>query len=104
MNKSNTHKENQEIQIKVIVDPEIGQGRFSNLANISHSPEEFTLDFLYMNPSPPPFGKMVSRVVMTPGHAKRFLTALKENLSKFENQFGEIRLADPSSIDSKKIN
>ena len=28
---------------------------------------------------------------MTPQHAKRFLSALEENLSKYESSFGEIK-------------
>ena len=92
------------LQIKIIVEPEIGQGKFSNMANISHSIEEFSLDFMYINPSPPAFGKMVSRVIMTPGHLKRFFTALQDNLAKYEEKFGEIKIKEDPNLDVGKIN
>jgi hypothetical protein len=31
-----------------------------------------------------------SRIILTPQHAKRLLAALKENVQKFEMQFGKI--------------
>jgi hypothetical protein len=94
----------QDLKINIIVDPETGQGKFSNMANLSHSNEEFTLDFIYINPSPPPFGKMVSRIVMTPGHCKRFYRALQENIEKFERKFGEINIGERPKLDKKNIN
>ena len=86
------NKEQMDVKIEIKVDESIAGGIFSNFANISHSPDEFVLDFLYVNPSPPPgFGKLVSRVILTPGHAKRILSALGENIRKYEERFGEIK-------------
>ena len=53
--------------------------------------DEFTIDFIYINPDPP-FGKLQSRIITSPGHAKRFLMALQENITKYENNFGEIKV------------
>jgi len=39
-----------------------------------------------------PRSKVYARIVMTPLHAKLLLNALADNLSKFEAQFGEIKL------------
>ena len=81
----------QEMKVEIKFDEETATGKFANIANISHSPEEFVVDFLFVNPSPPaPFGKLMSRIVMTPGHAKRLYAALQENISRYENSFGEI--------------
>ncbi|HOW82101.1 MAG TPA: DUF3467 domain-containing protein, partial [Spirochaetota bacterium] len=41
---------------------------------------------------PPGFGKLKSRMIMTPSHAKRLLGVLQENLAEYEKRFGEIRL------------
>ncbi|MGE9527609.1 DUF3467 domain-containing protein, partial [Escherichia coli] len=60
-------------KIEVHLDPEIVKGVFSNVTNIGHTREEFLLDFLFIQQHPAPFGKLVSRVILTPGHAKRLL-------------------------------
>lgn len=84
--------EKKDVKIEIKVDETIATGVFSNIANITHSVEEFVLDFLYVNPAPPPgFGKLVSRVILTPGHAKRILHALSENIRNYEGKFGEIK-------------
>ncbi len=81
-----------EVKIDIKVDEKDALGHFANFSNAFHSPEEFILDFLFVNPTPPPgFGKLVSRVVMTPQHAKRLLAALQENIRVYEERFGEIK-------------
>ena len=35
---------------------------------------------------------MKSRVVISPMHAKTFLKALQDNIDKYENKFGEIKV------------
>ena len=83
-----------EMKIEIKVDDREAAGHFANFANIAHSPEEFIVDFLFINPTPPPgFGKLVSRIILTPAHAKRLLMALTDNVSKFESSHGEIRLS-----------
>lgn len=90
------------MNIEIKVDEHDAVGRFSNFANITHTPEEFIVDFLFVNPVPPPgFGKLMSRVVMTPGHAKRILAALAENVRNYEEHFGAINVAQfPGGPDS----
>ena len=51
---------------------------------------EFILDFLMVAP---PEGVVNSRVIVSPGHMKRIHEALTENLKKYEESFGTIRLA-----------
>jgi hypothetical protein len=80
-----------DIKIEVKVDENIAMGIYTNFSNVSHSPEEFVLDFIFVHPAPPPgFGKLLSRMVLTPGHAKRFLLALSQNIREYEERFGEI--------------
>jgi hypothetical protein len=84
---------NDDLKIEIKIDESIAVGRFSNFTNISHSADEFVMDFVFIHPSPPPgFGKMVSRILMTPAHAKRLLETLKKNLGEYESRFGDIRL------------
>ncbi len=81
-----------EMKIEIKVDEKEATGHFSNFANISHSPEEFIVDFLFVNPAPPPgFGKLVSRIILTPSHTKRLLLALQDNIRKYESVNGEIQ-------------
>lgn len=92
-----------DMKIEIKVDETDATGNFTNFANITHSPEEFIVDFLFVNPTPPPgFGKLVSRLILTPGHAKRVLMALTDNIKKFEERFGEIKVTTPVS-DIKNI-
>lgn len=66
---------------------------YSNFAVITHSPSEIVVDFAVVMPNVPR-AKVNARVVMTPMNAKLLLRALGENLSKFEGQFGEIKLPE----------
>ncbi len=90
--------EKKDVKIEVKIDESTAQGNFANFTNISHTPEEFVVDFLFVHPSPPPgFGKLMSRMILTPGHAKRLLMALTENVNRYENQFGEIEIQAPGN-------
>lgn len=96
-------KNTKDMKIEIKVDENIASGVYSNFANITHSAEEYIVDFLFINPTPPPgFGKVVSRVVMTPGHAKRILMALSDNIKNYEQKFGEIMVSSvPEHIKNK---
>jgi hypothetical protein len=91
-------QKDKDIKIEVKVDENIAMGIFSNFSNISHSPDEFVLDFIFVHPAPPPgFGKLMSRLILTPGHAKRFLLALSQNIREYEEHFGEIDMHAPGN-------
>ena len=78
-------------QIDIELNEEIADGVYSNLAIITHSSSEFILDFVRILPGIPK-GKVKSRVLMSPEHAKRLMLALTDNIEKFEAQFGEIKV------------
>jgi Protein of unknown function (DUF3467) len=82
-------EENQNNQINIELPEEIAEGVYSNLAIISHSPTEFIVDFIRMVPNVPK-AKVKSRIILTPEHAKRLLSALVDNVKKYEQQFGSI--------------
>src|SRR5690554_113502 len=77
-------------QLKIELNEEIGQGIYSNLAIISHSPSEFVIDFARIMPGVPK-ASVKSRIVLTPEHAKRLLHALKDNVARFEEMHGTIK-------------
>jgi hypothetical protein len=81
----------QQQQIQVQLDPKVGEGIYSNLALISHSPAEFFIDFARFLPGLPK-AVVQARIVMTPAHTKQLFNALKENVERYENNFGEIKM------------
>lgn len=86
--------QNQANQLNIELSEEIAEGTYSNLAIITHSNEEFIIDFVRMMPGVPK-AKVKSRIVLTPGHAKRLLKALNENVKKFEQTHGEVKDLPP---------
>lgn len=82
--------------LNIELSEEIAQGIYSNLAIINHSSSEFIVDFVQMMPGIKK-AKVRSRVILTPQHAKRLMKALSDNISKFENQNGEIKDLDSNS-------
>ena len=77
-------------QINIELSEETAEGIYANLAMIAHSSSEFVIDFIRLMPGVPK-AKVKARVVITPEHAKRLLTALEENISKYEATFGEVK-------------
>ena len=74
------------IKLEMPKDP---SGKYANMVMISHNKSELFLDFIQTFPHDPR-AKVQQRIVMTPTHAKLFMQALQENITRFETQFGEI--------------
>lgn len=93
MNGGNMNQQNEKKsqQLKIELGEKEAEGIYSNLAIITHSPAEFVIDFTRVVPGVPK-AKVLSRIITTPQHAKMLLKALQDNISKFENRFGEIKL------------
>ena len=62
-------------------------GVYANNVLISHTKEEFIMTFMLIAE---PVGAVTSRVIMSPGHMKRFISALQENENKYEEKIGTI--------------
>jgi len=84
-------EEQNENQLNIELSEEIAEGIYSNLAIITHSNAEFVLDFIRVMPGVPK-AKVKARIVLTPEHAKRLLTAIQDNIEKFENVNGRIKV------------
>ena len=76
-------------RINIELPEDVSEGIYANLAMIAHSNSEFVVDFIRMMPGVPK-AKVKSRIILTPEHAVRLLAALKENIEKYEAQFGSI--------------
>ncbi len=77
-------------QIQIEVPAEEMQGKYANLAMITHGPNDFFIDMILMAPNMPK-ARVQSRIIMTPENAKQLLNALAQNVQKYEQTFGEIQ-------------
>lgn len=84
-------------QVQIKADEKELQGQYSNLVMLHHNLEEFTLNFIYIFPNGAQ-GKLLTSVIVSPGHAKRILRALRENLERYEAQFGAIKEAPEGGV------
>ena len=88
------HKHN---QMRVKITDETLKGVYANQMVVSHTREEFLLDFVNVFP---PEGIVNARIIISPGHLKRVIRALAENVRKYEDSFGEIpEAAEPGKTE-----
>jgi hypothetical protein len=78
----------QSVQITTV--DELSRGRYSNSMLVSHGPEEFMIDWLLQSPNGV---HLVSRIIVSPAHMKRILGALEDNITKYEETYGEIEIS-----------
>ena len=73
-----------EQQIQIKADDATLKGNYANVAMIGHTKEEFNIDFVNIFQNQ---GILLSRIIMSPGHAKRLLEALRANIEQYEKGF-----------------
>jgi len=78
-------------EIHIKIPEEILRGVYANQMVVRHSREEFVIDFINVCP---PEGIVNSRVIVSPGHLKRMIAALAENLARYENRFGPVTTSE----------
>lgn len=81
--------EGKEIKIKITDD--VLMGRYANLMRVSHTREEFVLEFVNILQTT---GSVVAKIFTSPRHLKRIIGALKTNLDKYEKEHEEIVAAE----------
>ena len=81
------NKSKQELKIA----DNIPGAEYSNMMQIRHNKDEFQMIFMNVMP---PSGRVVAKIMTTPGHMKRIVMAMQENLKKYEDQFGVIDEAE----------
>jgi hypothetical protein len=83
-----TNQQPQKQEIKIA--DNIPGAEYANAMQVNHNKDEFQMMFLnIMGPS----GRVVGKIITNPGHYKRIVAALSENLKKYEDRFGEIKEA-----------
>ncbi len=90
----------QPTQINIELPAEL-EAIYSNFAIINHSPSEIVIDFARLLPNLPK-ARVYARIVMTPLNARLLLKALQDNLAKYEEKFGEIRLPAESGFETQE--
>lgn len=79
----------QQLQLKV--PDEVLKGVYANATQVVHTSEEFVIDFLNLHPLTN-MGIVNARITVSPAHCKRIVAALAENVQRYEQQFGEIKM------------
>ncbi len=82
-------KKQQGLQIEL--PQEVAQGEYANFAIITHGSSDFVIDFARVLPGVPK-AHVCNRVILAPEHAKRLLAALQDNIMRYENAYGPIKI------------
>jgi len=77
-------------KLSVKLPERIQGGVYANQMVVSHTREEFVLDFVNLFP---PEGVVNARVIVSPGHLKRMIGALQDNLARYEKAHGTVTIA-----------
>ena len=81
-------------QLKIELPKEELPDRYANMAMIAHGPNDFFIDMILRGPNMPQ-ARVQSRIIMAPQHAKELMLALQDNIRRYENNFGEIKINRP---------
>lgn len=87
----------QKRQLKIALPKDDPSAAYANTVMISHTNNEVIFDFIQVMPNDT-HGRIQKRIVMTPVHAKLFLNALGENIQRFEDKNGEIRIPERTTL------
>lgn len=74
-------------QLRIKAEDDVAKGRFANLVQVASGHDSFVLDFAFVQGQA---GWLLSRMLLSPSHAKRFHKALTESLTRHEERFGPI--------------
>jgi len=88
-------------KIQMNIDPDKIAAQYSDSAFINHNPFGFVFDFA-QNIPPMKMLKIVSRIAVSPQHAKAFLGALQSQIKAYEAQHGEIKLSAAMQAEADK--
>lgn len=73
------------IELKINIPEKVQSPKFSNIAQVHATDREVVFDFAFMQPNTNE-GIMVSRVVLTPEHAKALRDVLTTTLKRYEGK------------------
>lgn len=85
-------------QVKVNVATDKLEARYSDFAIVSQNSLGFNFDFGQRLPNSSDIA-IVARIALSPQHAKVFSRILSENVKKYEENFGEIKVKDKKVVE-----
>ena len=74
-------------QIHIKAEDDVAKGRFSNMAQVGSTHDAFVVDFAFVQGQA---GWLLSRILLSPSHAKQLYAVLGERIARHEEQFGRI--------------
>lgn len=86
-----TNQKQQSQQQEIKIADNIPGAEYSNAMQANHNKDEFQMMFLSILGAS---GKVVGKIITSPGHFKRMLAAMNDNLKKYEEKFGEVKEAE----------
>jgi hypothetical protein len=78
---------NQEIKIA----DNMPGAEYANAMQVNHTKEEFQMMFFNILGAS---GRVVGKIITNPGHFKRMIAAMSDNLKKYEERFGAVSEAE----------
>ena len=75
-------------QIKIA--DNIPGAEYANAMQVNHNKDEFQMMYINLMGTS---GRVTGKVITTPGHYKRMIIAMQDNLKKYEETFGEVKEA-----------
>ena len=96
-------QKNKSRQIKIEFSEDTASVEYSNFVVVTHSAAEFVLDYIRVLPGMAK-AKVRSRIIMSPMHAKTLMLALQDNIKKFEDKFGEIKVIKKKGPNEPQFN
>jgi len=85
----NKKKDDEQFEIKIVVDDAIAQGIYVNFLSVLHNKAEFVMDFGRLVPGRQDV-KIQARLISNPIAFKQIVKTLNENLERYEAHFGVI--------------
>lgn len=84
-------------ELTIEIPDDSAQPIYANLVIVNHSPDDFLIDFCFVQPGLQ-LAQVLSRVAISPGHFKRLVGALQQNLRHYEETFGPIPERVPPNL------
>lgn len=81
--------ENKKVEIKIA--DNLPGGEYSNAMQVVFNKDEFTLPFFNIVGQN---GRVVAKVISSPGHYKRIIAVMEKALKEYEAKFGAIKEAE----------
>ena len=90
-----------EQQLNVNIDPDKIDAKFCDQVLMNFGPYGFTYDFIQQIPQMKS-ARILSRISMSPQHAKIFSEIIANSIHKYEESFGEIKLTTKMKDEAEK--